>query len=542
KSIAGLVPPEIDRFISETGLYAPEESLGGERISVYGLRCRAIEHLWALNPKEPGEVDLKKIISVTKTDTVLGKEVRRVIALSEGEIPERPTASLPSQPLGNFDLVTPLFSPREAQQEARRCLRCDQPPCEGQCLPRLPILELLTLVAQGKLEQAYLRMRQAEPLCGLTEYLCQTKENYCERHCLSRTLFGAGNEVAVQTVLRTLWEYGRGEFEGRFGSGRRDEAMLRSPRQKVAVVGSGPAGLRAATDLAKLGYGVTIFERREQIGGIPRYETPVFRFPAEEVFQQIEKDLQALSIQTVKGVIIGQDMTPDELKSQNFAAVFVATGLTVPKKLNIHGENLKGVLTSIDLFGQFLKVGAEGLMKKFKGRKGYVIDSGNTAMDTSRLLRRLGAEVVCIYWKDKARAYRKEIAAAEREGVSFLFCSLPVELIGDDQGFVSHVRIVKTSFNVKTGDWEPLPGTETDLPADFCIYAIGAKPDFKLEGLSLNDDSHILVNRETLETFLPTLYAGGDVVERGNISTAIRDGRKAAQSIHRLLRSHTEKP
>ena len=156
-------------------------------------------------------------------------------------------------------------------------------------------------------------------------------------------------------------------------------------------------------------------------------------------------------------------------------------------------------------------------------------------MDTSRLLRRFGADVTCIFWKNAPRAYPKEIDAAEREGVSFLLTSLPTEFIGNDQGRITHIRIAKTVFNKNTEGWEIIPGTETDLPANFCIYAIGAHPDFKLEGLKLNNERHIQVDSTTMQASPRGIFAGGDVVERGNISTAIQDGKKAAESIHRFL-------
>jgi len=368
RSIADLVPAEIEQFVSETALYAPQVSVAEERISVYGVRSHAVEYLWALDPEKPAEVDLKRIISVATKDTSLGKEVRRVIELHKNEIPRRPAPSTPTRLVGNFDLVTPLFSLQEAQQEANRCLRCEQRRCERHCLPGLPIAELLTFVAQGEFARAYLTMREAELLCGLTEYLCQTKENYCERYCLSRELFGAGNEIAIQTVLRTVWEYGRGRFEGRLWEGKKGKEACGSRSERVAIVGSGPAGLRAAMDLVKLGYRVTLFERKEKIGGIPRYETPIFRFPAEKVFRQIEEDIQALSIETVNERTVGVDVTIDDLKNEGCAAIFVATGLTVPKKLDLLGEDVDGVLTSIDLFARFLKDGADDLMIEFKGK------------------------------------------------------------------------------------------------------------------------------------------------------------------------------
>ena len=535
RDITKLVPSEIEEFIAETGLYGPAMSVGDEQIKLYDLRSSVIEYLWTLNPNEPTDVDLRKIILTSKGDTALGKEIRHVVSFHKDEIPPRPKPCIPRYLVGNFDCVTPLFSLKEAQQEARRCLHCEQAPCERHCLPGVPIVQLLTLVEKGMLEDAYVKMREKIPLCGMTEYLCQTKENYCERHCMSAHLFGAGNEISIQTIFRSLWEYGKHRFEGRIAVGREDNSSLSSQAKKVAIVGSGPAGLKAAMDLARLGYRVSIYERKDTIGGIPRYETPLFRFPAEEVFQHIEGDLRALSIEMVRAVTIGVDMTVDNLRDQGFSAIFLATGLTIPKRLNIPGENLRGVSTSVDVFDEFIHGGAGALMKMFKGKRGHVIDSGNTAMDTSRLLRRCGADVTCIFWKEAPRAYPKEVAAAANEGVSFLFSSLPTKLIGDDNNILSHIRIMKTSQLGRTGKWKVVPGTESDLPTEFCVYAIGAQPDCKLEGLHLSDEGHILVNSDMMQTSISTVIAGGDVVKRGNISTAIRDGRKAAQSIHTIL-------
>lgn len=498
ESIAHLVPPEVDLFIRGTGLYAQ----GNE----YELRTKVLRYLFALH-QEPVDVGVRRAIRLAKSPTSLGESIRRVIEIDP--IPKRPVLISPSDPSHDFRLLSPCFSLDEAKMEARRCLLCKTPMCERNCLAGVRIKELLSLIVEGKMEIAYQKLRQSHPLCGLSVYLCQTKENYCEHHCLSGKIFGEGGEIAIQTTLRTIWRYGIEHLKR-----CRKRAVVPSGR-KIAVVGSGPAGLSAAIELARSGCQVTVFEQKPLIGGVPRYQIPPFRFPAEEVFAQIEEDIQAMGIEVVTGVKIGVDLTIEDLKKSGYKVIFLATGLTKPKRLGIPGEGLQGVLTSVDLFERYQKEGVEALIKEFSGKRVYVTDSGNTAMDTSRFLRRLGADVTAVYWRDKPRALPKEIKAAQREGVNFLLSTRPIEFVGD-RGRLTSIRVINKD------------GTQLELPSDFVIHAIGAEPEFKLQGLQLNPEGYIVVNEETLETSLPGVYAGGDVVKRGNISTAIRDGLRFA--------------
>jgi len=500
ESIGHLVPPEVDLFIRETRLYAQSNE--------YELRTKVLRYLFALH-REPVDVELRRAIRLAKSPTPLGENIRRVIEIPPDSIPKRPVPIFPSDPYGDFGLLSPCFSLEEAGVEAQRCLFCKTPLCEKNCLAGVKIKEILSLVAEGKMETAYQRLKETHPLCGLSVYLCQTKEKYCEHHCLSGKIFGEGGEVAIQAVLRTIWRYGIEHIKSH------QKRRVASIGRKIAVVGSGPAGLSAAIELARSGYQVTVFEQKPLIGGVPRYQIPPFRFPAEEVFARIEEDIRAMGIEVVTGVKIGVDLTIEDLKKSGYKAIFLATGLTKPKRLGIPGEGLQGVLTSVDLFERYQKEGVESLIEDFNGKRVYVTDSGNTAMDTSRFLRRLGADVTAIYWRDKPRALPKETRAAQREGVKLLLSTQPIEFVGDG-GRLTHIRAVRAD------------GTELKLPADFVIHAIGAEPEFRLEGLQLNPEGHIVVDQKTLETSLPGVYAGGDVVERGNISTAIRDGLKFA--------------
>jgi len=298
-------------------------------------------------------------------------------------------------------------------------------------------------------------------------------------------------------------------------------------RFKVAVVGSGPAGLAAAWKLAERGCEVTVFEREETPGGIPYLETPRFRFPAEEVIGWIISDLKALGVKFKTGVEVGEGgLSLDGLFGMGYEAVFLAAGLTVAKKLNIPGEDEVGVISSKQLFRMERELGIEEMIRRFKGKRVLVTEGGNTAMDTARTLLRYGAHPVIVYWRPEPRALKKEYEAAKAEGVEFMLSTRPVELrkVGDK----IRMKAVKTRFD------EPVPDSAFEIEADAVVNAIGALPSFRDKGIILNDKGFAVVDDE-LRTSRDRVFAGGDLVSEGNVTTAIRDGLRAAELIWREL-------
>jgi glutamate synthase (NADPH/NADH) small chain len=527
------IPEEIIFFIQETGLYHPPTLIrsGDKEIMIgrYDIRTRIINHLFALNPLLNQEIDLRKLIMTALTDNPLGQGMRRMLTIPPHSLPPRSATAQPRgvELVGNFCYQKGRFSLEQAQIEAQRCLQCPSAPCEQACLENIPIRYLLEMVAQGRVQEAAQYLRQTHHLAGITEYLCQTEENYCEAHCNLTTLLGSRNGVAIQEVLKTLWYYSR--FTP---SPPTSNPVTHLP--KIAIVGSGPAGLAASLELAAKGYRVHIYEKKDKLGGIPRYEIPPFRFPANQILTEIEEKLRAFSIEIFTQIEIGTKIHLEDLWSDGYQAVFLATGLVKPVRLNIPGEELSQVMTSVELFSLYYKYGMR-IMDRFRNKRVIVTDGGNTAMDTSRFLLRLGAEPIIIHWRDWPRALPKETAAAQREGVKFLHLCRPIRFLGDSEGNLRGVLISRTEYDAQTQQDRLIPGSEFIIPADYVVHAIGSLPDFFYPGLHHDPEGHVIVDPETLATSLEGIFAGGDLRAKGNISTAIRDGKKAAHSIATYL-------
>lgn len=517
EEISGLVPNEVLELIRRSGLYS--------KGNLYRARSMLIDYLWRVYAwlAEIPPIDIEVPVKLMSIGSPMGRRLSSII--SRNLIPLTPPIHLPKgeRIVGDFKLTSPPVEIKRAVEEAERCLGCPSPPCEEGCPVGKPIRSILELISSGKLSEAYLNLRSVNPLFGLTSFLCQD-ERYCRRRCFEGKLLGERCALRIREVFKSVWWWG---LESRSEIPPPRGRPAPGDQFRVAIVGSGPAGLAAAWKLAERGCEVTVFEREERPGGIPYLETPRFRFPAEEVIGQIISDLEALGVRFETGVEVGEGgLSLDELFGMGYGAVFLATGLTVAKKLGIPGEEEAGAISSKQLFRMERELGVEEMIRRFRGKRVLVTEGGNTAMDAARTLLRYGARPVIVYWRPEPRALKKEYEAAKAEGVEFMLLTKPVELrrVGDK----IRMKAVKTRFD------EPVPDSAFEIEADAVVNAIGALPSFRDKGIILNDEGFVVVDDE-LRTSRDKVFAGGDLVREGNVTTAIRDGFKAAESIWREL-------
>jgi|GEM_PF-320062 len=515
EDISGMIPEEIRGFIERTELYS--------RSSTYELRKELVRYLNSIYESPPEDVkgDVDVAVKLMAVNSRVGGRLKEIIR--SGATPLRlQRRTLKGESLiGDFDLTCPPIHEEEAVEEARRCLHCPSAPCGNGCPLNVRINQILALMAEGEIPEAYLTLRSDNPLFGVTSFLCQD-ELYCGGSCFLGRLMGRRCSIRNKEIFKFLWQWGR-ENRDRIPPPFRMNMLSRTA--KVAVVGSGPAGMAAAWRLAERGCSVTIFERENHPGGIPYWETPRFRFPADQVMDDLISDLKRLGAEFELGVNIGEggDLSLSDLFEKGYTSVFLATGLTVAKKLGIPGEEESGVISSKDLFRMERELGVEEMIKRFRGKRVIVTEGGNTAMDTARTLLRYGAQPLVVYWRKGPRSLKKEYNAAREEGVQFMFLTKPVR-IERDRGL-----IVMRAVRMKDG--EPLPESEFEIRADAVVNAIGAIPDFRDENLISDERGFVKVDPDDLSTSRRSVLAGGDLIEEGNVTKAIRDGFKAARII-----------
>ena len=461
----------------------------------------------------------------------------------------------------NFEEVCFGYNAEEAQLEASRCLGCKKPRCVEACPVGIKIPAFIHQVLEGNFKGAYDIISEDSSLPAICGRVCP-QETQCEGSCI---LGVKGQPVSIGKLERFVADYNReneeaggccegtlvgGSCEGALaGDSSKDSAEgIRGRGVKVAVVGSGPAGLACASDLAKLGYSVTIFESLHKAGGVLTYGIPEFRLPKKAV---VEKEIQKLldaGIKIETDVFVGRTVTIDELMDkEGFKAVFVGTGAGLPLFLGIPGENLNGVfsaneyLTRNNLMQAFSKDSDTPI---FRAKKVCVVGGGNVAMDAARTALRLGAEVTIVYRRSEKElpARAEEVHHAKEEGINFQFLTNPVEVLGDENGWVKGIRCIRMELGEPdaSGRRSPVPiqGSEFDIEADALIVALGTKINHLIAdttpGLE-TDRKGRLVTSETA-TSRKGVFAGGDVVTgAATVILAMGEGRKAAAAIHRYL-------
>ena len=440
----------------------------------------------------------------------------------------------------NFLEVATGYTQEMAIDEAQRCLLCKNPRCMGGCPVHIHIPEFVGLVAQGKFEEAYQVISKSSSLPAVCGRVCP-QESQCEGLCVRGI---KGEPVAIGRLER---------FVADWHNEHATEAPVRpeSNGHKVAVVGSGPAGLTCAGDLAKLGYEVTIFEALHLAGGVLVYGIPEFRLPKSIVQKEID-GLVALGVKVETNMVIGRSITIDELVSEyGFEAVFIGSGAGLPKFMNIPGENLKGVYSANEFLTRvnLMKAYRPDSTTPIKNSKNVaVVGGGNVAMDAARCALRLGAEKVYIVYRrgmEELPARKEEVEHAEEEGIIFKTLTNPTEIVGDATGTVCGMKCVEMELGEPdaSGRRRPVvkPNSELLLDVDCVIMSLGTSPNPLIKattsGLATESWGGIIVNEAGL-TSVEGVYAGGDAVTgAATVILAMGAGKTAAAGIDEYIKN-----
>jgi glutamate synthase (NADPH/NADH) small chain len=430
------------------------------------------------------------------------------------------------------------FTLQQAQAEALRCLNCKDPKCQDACPIHTDIKGFINKMVEGDYTGAFEVLQATNPFPGICGRVCQ-HELFCEKDCLLGKKLEA---VAIGSLERFVADHHR-------MTGAADPLPeIRPNRLKVALVGSGPASLICANDLARKGYAITVFEALHELGGVLAYGIPPFRLPRDIIAEEIDR-LKTLGIEFQTDFIVGKTVTLEELFEQGYAAVFLGTGAGLPWLMGIPGENLIGVYTANEFLTRINLMQAHAFPEAdtpvLVGKRTVVVGGGNSAMDAARWAKRLGSEVTILYRRGRAelKARAEEIEHAEEEGVVFEFLAAPVALYGDEKGFVREMECIRMELGEpdESGRRRPVPmeGSNYRVPADTVVAAIGQGPNPTLQ----RETPQLVTRRGKIvidtrqQTSVERVYAGGDVVRGGStVILAMQDGRAAAQSIDEVLR------
>jgi len=448
----------------------------------------------------------------------------------------------PEERIKDFNEVPLGFDEKLAQIEASRCLQCPRPFCIEGCPVSVKIPDFIKLILEGDFIGAARKIKETNSLPAVCGRVCP-QEDQCEKACV---LGRRGEPVAIGRLERFAADYEREHGEVSIPE------IPESTGKKIAIVGSGPAGLTAAGELLKMGHKVTIFEAFHKPGGVLVYGIPEFRLPKSIVAQEVDYT-RKLGAEIRLNVLIGKTKTIDDLLSvEGYDAVFIGSGAGLPMFLNIPGENLAGVYSANEFLTRInlMKAYRDDYVTPIKvGKKVAVIGAGNVAMDSARCALRLGQpEVRIIYRRSRQEmpARNEEIEHAEEEGIKFQFLTNPVRFLGDENGRVSAVECIKMKLGEPddSGRRRPIPieGTEHQFDVDTVIVALGTRPRSFIAkttpGLEISPRGLIVVNKETGETSRQGVFAGGDIVTgAATVIEAMGAGRVAAKSIDKYVRS-----
>ena len=444
----------------------------------------------------------------------------------------------------NFEEVAQGYTAEMAVEEARRCLHCKNSPCVAGCPVNIRIPEFIAKVAEGDFQAAYEIIHTTNTLPAISGRVCP-QESQCECLCVRGK---KGEPVAIGRLERFVADWYREH-------GTEKTAKPASNGVKVAVVGSGPAGLTCASDLGKLGYAVTIFEAFHTAGGVLVYGIPQFRLPKEIVRHEVEGILD-MGVELRLDTVIGKTITIDELFEQGYQAVFVGSGAGLPMFMGIEGETLAGVYSANEYLTRI------NLMKAY--REGYdtplkisgsaaIIGGGNVAMDAARCAKRMGAEhVYVLYRRDEEEmpARKEEVHHAKEEGIEFMLLTNPVKVLDDGTGRVGGLECVKMRLTAPDESGRRAPkvveGSNFTLEVDTVVMSLGTSPNPLIRsttpGLETNRKGCLQVDEETMATSRPGVYAGGDAVTgAATVILAMGAGKKAAESMHQYLQEKHSK-
>lgn len=438
----------------------------------------------------------------------------------------------------NFFEVALGFSRQEAEAEASRCLQCKDPLCVKGCPVEIDIPAFIQLIKEGKPQEALVKIKERNNLPAICGRVCP-QEDQCEAACIL-------NNKKIPINIGALERFAA-DSQKSYEKGK-PSAIGHQPSARVAVVGSGPAGLTCAADLAKIGYQVTLFESLHTAGGVLVYGIPEFRLP--KVIVQGEVDyIKSLGVDLKTDVLVGRTFSLEDLFEQGFRAVFLASGAGLPQFLGIPGENSGRVYSANEFLTRV------NLMKAYQfpeyatpvniGKSVAVIGGGNVAVDCARVALRLGSKVSLVYRRRDAEmpARAEEIANAKEEGIKFQILTQPIKILGDEQGFVKGLECVKMELGLPdaSGRKRPIPinGSNFTLDVDTVIVAIGQNPNPLLsaltKGLVTTQEGTIKID-DNFMTSIPGVFAGGDIATGADtVISAMAAGKKSAVAIHTYL-------
>ena len=439
----------------------------------------------------------------------------------------------------NFDEVCLGYHKDEAMEEAQRCINCKNAKCIKGCPVAINIPAFIEQVKLGNIEEAYQIISESSALPAVCGRVCP-QESQCEGECIRGI---KGEPISIGKLERFVADWAR-------ENGIKPNPAKEKLGKKVAVIGSGPAGLTCAGDLARLGYDVTIFEALHEAGGVLVYGIPEFRLPKEDVVAKEIANVEALGVKIEKNGIIGKSVTIDELmEEEGFEAVFIGSGAGLPKFMGIPGENANGVFSANEYLTR------SNLMKAFneesntpimRGKKVAVVGGGNVAMDAARTALRLGAEVHIVYRRSEEElpARVEEVHHAKEEGIIFDLLTNPVEILEDENNWVRGMRCIKMELGEpdSSGRRRPVevPGSEFEMELDTVIMSLGTSPNPLIssttEGLETNKWKCIVADEEFGRTSKEGVFAGGDAVTgAATVILAMGAGKAAAKGIHEYL-------
>ena len=439
----------------------------------------------------------------------------------------------------NFEEVCLGYNAEEAKCEAERCINCKNAQCIKGCPVAINIPGFIEQVKQGNFEAAYQIISENSALPAVCGHVCP-QESQCEGKCIRGI---KGEPISIGKLERFVADWAREQ-------GIKPQGATEKKDKKVAVIGSGPAGLTCAGDLAKMGYDVTIFEALHEAGGVLVYGIPEFRLPKTDVVAKEIENVKSLGVKIETNVVVGKSVTIDELMDEEgFSAVFIGSGAGLPKFMGIPGEQANGVFSANEYLTR------SNLMKSFRedtptpimrGKKVAVVGGGNVAMDAARTALRLGAEVHIVYRRSEEElpARVEEVHHAKEEGIIFDLLTNPVEILSDENGWVSGMKCIKMELGEPdaSGRRRPVevPGSEFVIDVDTVIMSLGTSPNPLIssttKGLEVNKWKCIVADETNGKTTKEGVYAGGDAVTgAATVILAMGAGKAAAKGIDEYL-------
>jgi glutamate synthase (NADPH/NADH) small chain len=471
------------------------------------------------------------------------KDLRKTISAKDRTGIERvrmPEVEASERVKGNVE-VNRGITAEMAINEAKRCLDCPEPECMKGCPVGVDIPAFIKYIEAGAFLKAASSIKQNNVFPSICGRVCP-QEVQCESKCLYEV------KLKKEPVAIGYLERFAADYENQAGPVATPE-ITRENHIKVAVIGSGPAGLAAAGDLVKLGYDVTVFEALHEFGGVLKYGIPEFRLPNNIIDLEIG-NLAKMGVKFMKNIIAGRTITFDDLQNDGFRAFFVGSGAGLPNFMNIPGENYNGILSSNEYLTRVNLMGAAKPghdTPVLFGKRVAVIGGGNTAMDSVRTAKRLGAEKAMIIYRrsfNEMPARKEEVRHAQEEGIEFLNLHTPVEYLADEKGRVNRIKLQRMELSDPdaSGRRKPLPiqGSEYIIEADLVIVSVGVSPNplipQSLPQLQVSKYGTIQVDNQHMQSNIAGMFAGGDIVRGGaTVILAMGDGRKAAMGIHDYL-------